>query len=294
MHIYRNDGLLSGNFGHEAVGVVAELGYGVEGLSLGQRVGVSAIAGCGHCHECREGRYTWCNDYKFFCNMHAEFFVIPALACHSLPDSVPSDVGVLITGDGLGVPYHTSTKIGGSEIKNVAVFGLGPVGLGEVMFQSYLGRRVIGVDRSIERLALAKRLGADQVISADEGRDIAGLINELTEGEGADVCIEAAGVPATVSQCFAAVRKGGTVVFNGEQPAIPLSPSDDFIRRDITAIGSWFYHFREFPEMLALYMAGMPVSSLITHRYSIDAADEAFRVMSEGRSGKVLLTYETC
>ncbi len=291
MHVYRKEGVPSGNFGHEAAGVVAEIGEGVQGLDVGLRVGVSAIAGCGTCSECREGRYTWCNDFKFFCNMHAEYFVIPTLACHRLPEDVPWEVGVLITGDGLGVPYHTSTKIADPKIKVVAVFGLGPVGLGEVLFQSHLGRRVIGVDRSPERLALARRLGAGDVVSADEGVDVVAKIRELTQGEGADVCIEAAGVPATVPGCFASARKGGTVVFNGEQPALPLSPSDDFIRRDITAVGSWFYHFREYPDMLALYRKGLPVASLITHRFPIDQADEAFRLMSQGKTGKVLLAY---
>jgi propanol-preferring alcohol dehydrogenase len=112
----------------------------------------------------------------------------------------------------------------------------------------------------------------------------------LTDGVGADVCIEAAGVPATVKQCFAAVRTGGYVLFNGEQPTVELSPSNDFIRRDITAIGSWFYHFGEYPQMLALHRAGCPIGSLITHRFPLERANEAYRMM-EGKSGKILLDY---
>lgn len=287
---YRKAGYPTGNMGHEGAGTVVELGPGVETLEIGQRVGVSAIAGCGRCAYCRKGQYTWCPDYKFYDNMHAEYFVIPALACHSLPDDVPWDVGVLITGDGLGVPYHTSTKIQDNDIRSVAVFGLGPVGLGNVMLQTYLGRQVIGIDRSPVRLELARKLGAVHTIPADEGTDVVSAVRALTDGCGADVCIEAAGVPATAKQCFAAVRTAGCVVFNGEQPAVELSPSEDFIRRDITAIGSWFYHFREYAEMLALYRQGLPVRSLITHRFPLEQAANAFRVM-EGQSGKVLLEY---
>jgi len=76
---------------------------------------------------------------------------------------------------------------------------------------------------------------------------------------------------------------------NGEQGPVPLSPSDDFIRRDITALGSWFYQAREVPRMMALYRRGLDVESLITHRYPLAAGDEAFREFAAARTGKVLL-----
>lgn len=290
MHGYHGSGYPAGNMGHEAAGVVAELGVGVDTLSVDDRVGVSAIAGCGHCDFCAAGQYTWCPNYTFHDNMHAEFFVIPALACHKLPDDVPWEVGVLITGDALGVPYHTSTKIRSEDIREVAVFGLGPVGLGAVLLQTFLGRRVLGIDRSPERLELARRLGAVHTILADGDTDVPARVRALTGERGADVCIEAAGVPITAKQCFAAVRTGGTVVFNGEQPSVELSPSEDFIRRDITAVGSWFYHFHEYTDMLALFRSGLRVDSLITHTFPLAEAGDAFQVM-EGKSGKVLLDY---
>ena len=290
MHGYHGQGYATGNMGHEAAGVVAELGAGVDTLCVGDRVGVSAIAGCGHCEFCARGRYTWCPDYTFHDNMHAEFFALPALACHKLPDDVPWEVGVLITGDALGVPYHTSTKLRAEDIRRVAVFGLGPVGLGAVLLQTFLGRQVIGIDRSPERLELARGLGATHTILADGDTDVPARVRALTDGRGADVCIEAAGVPVTARQCFAAVRTGGTVIFNGEQPSVDLSPSEDFIRRDITAIGSWFYHFHEYADMLALYRDGLAVRSLITHVFPMAQAADAFQVM-EGKSGKVLLDY---
>jgi threonine dehydrogenase-like Zn-dependent dehydrogenase len=291
MHNYRKEGTTDGNLGHEAAGLVEELGEGVETLSIGQRVGVSAIAGCGHCAECRQGRYTWCADFKFFGNMHAEYFVIPALACHVLPEDVPWRVGVLITGDGLGVPIHTSYKIAGREITTIAIFGLGPIGLGNALLQKYLGRTIIAVDRAPYRLELATKLGA-LAVAADEGVDLPARIRELTGGKGADVCIEAAGSPLTAKLCFNSCRKGGIVVFNGEQPALELSPSEDFVRRDITAVGAWYYHFNEYPEMLRLFRAGLAVSTLITQRYPLEDAAEAFRAMDEGRSGKIVLEYQ--
>ncbi|MDR1281276.1 MAG: zinc-binding dehydrogenase [Opitutaceae bacterium] len=307
------DGRPYGNLGHEAAGVVVAFGPGAGDitspvtrapLEIGDRVGVSAIAGWpGENPSVSDphyiaGRYTWCDKFTFHCDMHADYFTIPAQACHVLPDDIPWDIGVLITGDGLGVPYHTSTKLaalpGPVGQQTVVIFGLGPIGLGNVLMQTHLGRRVIGVDRAPGRLELARRLGAAHTIdagSATNATDIPAAVKKLTNNTGADIAIESAGVPATARLCFASVRKGGTVLFNGEQPALELSPSEDFIRRDITATGSWFYHFCEYPDMLAHARNGLPVASLITHRFPLAEAAGAYHVMQSGLSGKVLLTY---
>ena len=290
LHSYRGDGLPQGNSGHEAVGTVVKLGEGVASLEIGQRVGVSAIAGCGNCAYCARGQYTWCPGWKFYGNMHAERFLAAANACHPLPDNVAWEAGVLLTGDGLGVPYHTSTKISSPEIQTVAVFGVGPIGLGNVLVQAHLGRRVIAVDVYAARLAMAKHLGASDVVNAKEVESAA-QVRILTGGAGADACIEAAGRPETALACFAAVRTAGTVVFNGEQGALPISPSDQFIRRDITAVGAWFYHFSEFGRMLELYRNGLRILDLISHRYPVMEAAAAFEKFSSGQSGKVILNY---
>jgi threonine dehydrogenase-like Zn-dependent dehydrogenase len=291
MHAWRGPGFAGGNLGHEAAGTISATGPGCTRLTVGQRVGVSAIAGCGSCAECAAGRYTWCAARTFHPHMHAEFFAIPERACHVLPADIPWDVGVLISGDGLGVPWHTASKLRDPAIRSVAVFGLGPIGLGSVLVQARLGRRVIGIDRSPERLALAQRLGAAAVVDAAATADVPAAVRALTGGAGADACIEAAGIPITAKQCFAAVRTAGTVVFNGEQPEVALSPSDDFIRRDITAVGSWFYHFGEYPDMLAQARAGLRVADLVTHRFPLAESAAAFQAMADGRSGKVLLEY---
>jgi len=290
LHSYRGEGSQKGNSGHEAVGTVVELGEGVSSLSVGQRVGVSAIAGCGECSYCAKGQYTWCPNHKFYGSMHAERFLASANACHPLPEDISWEVGVLLTGDGLGVPYHTSTKITAPDIQTVAVFGVGPIGLGNVLVQAYLGRRVIAIDLSTTRLGIAEHLGASSVVNAKEVEPVE-QVRTLTGGAGADVCIEAAGRPETALACFAAVRTAGTVVFNGEQSALPISPSNHFIRRDITAMGSWFYHFSEFGKMLELYRNGLRVKDLISHRYPFLEAAAAFEMFSSARSAKVLLDY---
>jgi len=292
LHGYRGAGRAVGNSGHEAAGTVIALGDGVTTLQVGQRVGLCAVVGCGQCAECTAGRYTWCSSYKVYSDMHAEQIVIPAHGCHPLPDNVSWQAGVLLSGDGLGVPYHTGTRLTDPALKTIAVFGVGPIGLGHTLLQSFYGRQVIAVDIATARLDYAAELGATYLADASAGDPVA-QIRELTGGQGADVCIEAAGRPETLKQCFAAVRTNGTVVMNGEQPSVDLSPSQDFIRRDITAFGSWFYHYGEFPAMLALYRQGLPVEKLVTHTFSCNDADRAFAAFAAGRTGKVLLGWDS-
>lgn len=287
MYRYRGDGVAGGNSGHEAVGRVAALGAGVRNLQVGQRVGVSAVVGCGNCLECQAGRYTWCDDNQIYSQMHAEQFVIPAHACRILPDDLPWEEAALLTGDGLGVPYHTYKRTKYPGIDAVVVIGLGPIGLGNVLLQSFIGRRVIGVDIVDYRLQLARQLGADVVIKSDE--TLIEQIRELTDGIGADVAIMCAGRAEAVADAFLAARKGGTVVFNGELNQEVLAPSRDFNRRDITAIGCWYYHFHDFPDMLALYHKGLDVAKLITHQFPLSEGDAAFERFSRGLTGKVLL-----
>ena len=290
LHTYRGEGSAQGNTGHEAVGTVVQLGEGVLNLEIGQRVGVSAIAGCGKCSYCQQGQYTWCSKYKFYGSMHAERFLAAANACHPLPDDITWEVGLLLSGDGLGVPYHTSTKIASPAVRSVAVFGVGPIGLGNVLVQTYLGRQVVAVDICAYRLEMAKRLGAVHLVNAGEV-DPVEQVRQFSGGAGVDVCIEAAGKEETALACFAAVSTGGTVVFNGEQGPVPISPSEHFIRRDITAVGAWYYHFFEYHKMLELYRNGLRLQDLISHRYPFRDAGAAFEKFSSAQSGKVLLRY---
>ena len=290
MSCYRGDGLAEGNPGHEGVGIVERLGPGVSGLREGERVGACAVAGCGVCPACREEKYTWCPNWKFYGSMHAEKFLVSAKACRVLPDDLDWDNGTLLSGDGFGVPFHTARNVLVSPVESVAVFGAGPIGLGNLIMQKSLKRRVFVADLSEERLRIAEALGADGVFHPGRCR-VPDAVKMRTEGRGADLCIESAGRPATVKSCFETVRTGGQVIFNGEQGDVTFSISEDFIRRDITATGSWFFHFSEFEDMLAAWRSGVAIGALISHRFPFEDAAEAYRLFSEGRTAKILLCY---
>ena len=290
MHAYRGDkGHPTGNPGHEAAGVIIDPGDSPIWRE-GDRVGVSAVQGCGECRECRAGRYTFCPQRPpgKGPGWHAEYLVARGLACIRLPDDVSFDLGVLLTGDGLGVPYHVSRQTKPQPGETVAVFGVGPVGLGNVLVNTFLGCRVIAVDLSATRLKFAREVGAWKTINAGED-DPAEAIRRLTGGRGAEICLECAGRPETVKSALQCVATNGRVMCVGEHPRIEISPSGDLIRRDISLSGSWFYHFREAPEMLELYRHGLPVERLITHRFPLEQADEAYRLFAAGEAGKVIL-----
>ena len=284
---YRGKGMAGGNSGHEAVGTVVALGDSVTSPAAGQRVGVSAVIGCGDCPECASGRYTWCKSVGSRSRMHAEQFAIAAHACSPLPDDLPWEEAALLTGDGMGVPWHSAKKIDRVDINTIVVMGLGPIGLGNVLLQAHLGRRVIGVDILDYRVELAAQLGADVTINADDS--LIDRIMDLTDGEGADVAIDCAGQRASVANSFLAVRRGGTVVFNGESMEEMLAPSRDFNRREIWAVGCWYYFMSEVPEMFDLWRKGLDVTRLITHRFALADAPTAFDLFSRGLTGKVLL-----
>ena len=285
------------NGGHEAAGVVVAVGAGCSRLRPGDRVGISAVQGCGACAHCAQGHYTYCERHRVLSGLHAEYALSQELGCHVLPADVPWEAGVLLTGDGLGVPYHVWRRLGGCVGPGavVAVFGVGPVGLGNVLVQARLGARVAAVDTSAYRLSLAQSLGATWAIPAQGGgggaEGTAALAAALRAacGGAPDVCLECAGRQPTLFAALEAVRTGGTVVCVGEQGAAPISPSAHLIRRDITLMGSWFTHFSEYPAMLHLYRSGWPVADLITHRYALADAPQAYAAFAAGRTAKTLL-----
>lgn len=287
MHGYRAAYEQTFNGGHEVSGIVVDAGVSRR-LRVGDRVGVHAVWGCGACRWCDAGQYTYCDARTTCPGTHAERLAAPEHVCLRLPDDVSFDLGVLLTGDGIGVPYHVARRIGTRGGDIVCVFGAGPIGLGNILMQSFLGAEVIAVDVNDYRLELARQCGAAQTINPSSV-DVVAAVTEMTRGELADKCIEAAARPDTLKMALRLVGKAGTVVAVGEQGDVPISPSGDLIRKDVTLMGSWFYHYAEYGDMLALYRRGLRVDKLITHRMPLLEADAAFALFAAGRAGKVIL-----
>ncbi|MCC6442719.1 MAG: zinc-binding dehydrogenase [Armatimonadetes bacterium] len=287
MHAYRGDHALDGNPGHEPSGVVVDASRSRRWRD-GDRVGIHAVWGCGACPWCTRGIYTFCDRLSGCPGAHAELMAAPDHVCVPLPDDIPFDVGALLAGDGLGVPYHTSRRLATRGGDTVAVVGCGPIGLGSVLLQSFFGVRVIALDRSRDRLEMARRLGAAEAldVSAD---DPVRAVQHMTQGRLAEAVVEATGRPEGFALALRLVGKAGAVACNGENAEVTLHVGSDLIRRDITVFGSWFYHYREYPEMLELVRRGLAVQDLITARYPLAEAQQAYEDFAALRTAKAIL-----
>lgn len=281
------------NGGHEVVGVVEEAPAGSE-FKAGDRVGARIVEGCGECTFCEQGYDTACLNKRIYAEPggHAEYFRVGVRSAHRVPDGCDWPEGAILTGDGLGVPIRAARRLGDTKGKQVAVLGLGPVGLSNTLVQSWGGARVMGVDISAYRVNLAKELGAEEAVLGGESHDVEQAVMDWTDGRGADIVMIAAGRAEVFKTGFDLVRQQGTIIQVGELEELTFNPSGVFIRREATMMGSWYYASQDWPNMLAAHESGMPYGKLITHRFPFEEAQAAYDTFVSGESGKVVLTYE--
>ncbi|MDI3406874.1 zinc-dependent alcohol dehydrogenase family protein [Streptomyces cavernicola] len=273
--------------GHEAVGTVVETGGDVLGVRPGDRVLISCISACGRCRFCREARYGQCRGGGGWVLGHtvdgtqAEYVRVPFadLSVHPLPSAL-SDQDAVLLADIFPTAYEVGVRNGRVRPGDtVVVVGAGPIGLAAVVTaQLYSPGRIIVVDLAEPRLAAARELGADATVGAREGPER--LVEDLTEGLGADVVVEAVGVPEAFEMCTRMVRPGGRVAnigVHGKPAALHL---EDLWIKDVT-ITTGLVDTRSTPMLLRLMAAGrLPGAELITHRFDLDRMEEAYDVFS--------------
>ncbi|KNE79754.1 MULTISPECIES: zinc-dependent alcohol dehydrogenase family protein [Streptomyces] len=273
--------------GHEAVGVITETGDAVGSFQAGDRVLVSCISGCGRCRYCREGAYGQCLSGGGWILGHlvdgtqAEYVRVPFadLSLHKLPDEVPSEQAILLS-DILPTAYEVGVLNGRvTPGDTVVIVGAGPIGLAAVATaRLYSPGRIVAVDLAQSRLDAAKRLGADDVVQAEE--DVEGFVRGITGGLGADVVMEAVGVPQSFELCTRIVRPGGHVAnigVHGKPAALHL---EDLWIKNLT-ITTGLVDTSSTPALLRMLAAGrLPAAELTTHTFALDAMEEAYDVFS--------------
>jgi propanol-preferring alcohol dehydrogenase len=277
--------------GHEPAGEIVELGAGVEGLQVGDRIAAHLAISCGRCEQCRRGFLMLCPVWKCLGfdvdGGDAEYFVLPAGNALKLPDEVSFVTGALLT-DMVGTQYHTQKHLevrGGSTL---AVFGLGPMGAAAVMVGNAFGADVVAVDLLEERLELATSLGAALAISSKD-QDAVAAIREFTKGRGVDVAIDCSGAPPAQNAALDVARKQGAVAFVGESRATQINPSDQIIRKLLTVVGGWYFPVWEFGDIARFVTRHeLPVERLVTHRYPLADAAEAFRAFDHRETEKAV------
>jgi alcohol dehydrogenase len=287
--------------GHEAVGTVEAVGAGVKTVKIGDRVLVSCITSCGACRFCREGRYGQCLGGGGWILGHkidgtqAEYVRVPFAdtSTYPVPPGV-ADEQILMLADILPTGYEVGVLNGTVQPGDVvAVVGAGPVGLAAIMgARLFSPSHIVAIDLADSRLEAAKRFGADVVVN-NSREDAEAIIAELTGGLGADVTIEAVGLPATFEQAVRLARPGGHIAnigVHGEPVTLHL---EELWIRDVT-ITTGLVDTYTTPTLLRLVMSHqLDAARFVTHHFTLDEFEKAYDVFARaGDTGalKVVLT----
>jgi L-iditol 2-dehydrogenase len=280
--------------GHEFAGTVDALGDGVQDVGVGDRVAVFPLLWCGTCPACEEGKYVQCADYDYLGSRSdggfAEYVVAPTRNLVVVPDDVSLEDAAMT--EPAAVALHALKRAGGtSPGETVVIFGAGPIGLMAAQWARAMGAsQVIVLDLVPEKLAMSRALGFE--LSFDvRARDAVDIINDLTSGQGADLCIEGAGVPPTFVQALTATRRGGRTVILGNPAGdvtLPASLISQLMRREVTVCGTWNSQYSACgcaddwrTSLEAMSNAALVLKPLVTHIVSLADAEAALVMMHE-------------
>ena len=283
--------------GHEPCGVVAERGPGVSEADapIGQRVMVHHYKGCGRCKHCRVGWAQLCRQGIVVYGMtghggHAPFMSVPAYTLVPLPEPLGFAAGAAIS-CGTGTAYGALKRLDVSGRDTLAVFGQGPVGLSATMLGRAMGARVIAIDVAPERLALGREFGAEAVVNAREADPVAAL-RELTHGEGVETAMDCTGNPEARVAAVRSAATWGRVAFVGEGNTTTFDISQDMIRRQLTIHASWTFSSAGQAECARFVVdRRIPLERLLTHRFTLEQADEAYRLFDTQTTGKGFFAF---
>jgi 6-hydroxycyclohex-1-ene-1-carbonyl-CoA dehydrogenase len=274
--------------GHEASGIVEEVGVDVENVKAGQRVLIPAVLTCGKCRFCRMGKENICSDMKMLGNhfdgAYAEYVAVPSKDVLDLPESIPLAEASIIA-DALSTPYHAvKNRARVRPGDTVAVFGCGGVGINAVQLAAAVGAYVIAVDISDRKLEWATELGAAATINAKSVERPSKAIKKLTGG-GADIAMEVIGNPRTIEEAFESVRVGGRLCVVGYTHEAISIVAGKIMFKELEIVGSLGCPPGEYVPLIRMVELGkIDVSRLVTHRFALDEIQGAFDVMKEGVS----------
>lgn len=307
--------------GHEASGVVEEVGKYVEDLQPGDHVVFVFVPSCGHCAPCSEGRPALCEPgaahngkgdllsgetrlsrngvrllHHVGVSSFAEYATVSRRSLVKIDRELPLDVAGLIgcaVLTGAGAVFNTGdVKPGGST----AIVGLGGVGLAALIGAVAAGAEtIVAVDRLDSKLEFAKSLGATHVFNSDDP-DVIGKVREATKG-GVEAALEFAGSAKALEFSYAITRRGGTTITAGlPHPKAMLSiPAVTLVAEERTLKGSYIgsgVPSRDIPRFLNLYRRGkLPVDKLLTHRMKLDDINEGFDRLADGSAVRQIVEF---
>ena len=278
--------------GHEACGVVEKIGPGVDFPNVGERVAVYTFVSCNNCSECFSGYWMLCKEARCLGfdldGADAELLLVPARNCLEIPNWMDFDTGSLTT-DLLGTTYSAAKRIDVNAEDSVAVFGLGPIGICQVLVCKALGAQVVGIDTVRERLEIGKSLGCDEVLDSTQVSDVKGEINKLLGGLPTK-SIDCSGNARAESESLRCVGNHGKVALVGWGLKAEIEPAGQVITKDLTIRGSWYFNVGDYQKMINLVRSKkLPLEKTITHRFKLDQSAEAFLLFDSKKTLKTVL-----
>ena len=275
-------------FGHEWAGDVVQVAEGMDWPKIGMRVRAGNSAPCLHCTMCQKGKYNLCENMIWLWGAYAEYIKVPSrmvlINMQELPQHLSYEEAAVT--EPLACVLHgvedAQVRLGDT----VAIIGAGPIGLLHLLTVKRIGvRKVIVIDLVDERLDYARKLGADETINGKE--DVVEEVRKLTDGYGADIVIEAIGLPSTWEQALKLVRKGGKVLeFGGCPPGTEIRIDAERLHYgELTLLGTFHttpLHFRKALNLIA--SRTIDVRPLITQKMSLDHIKDAFEVLSTSKT----------
>lgn len=299
LHIYHDDIKLAVNppvvMGHEFSGVIAELGQGVQGWQIGDRVTCETAAYvCGTCLACRAGYYNVCSEKKLIGYVYdgcfASYCVVHESRLHALPENVDFAAGALT--EPLACAVHALlelTRITAGD--TVVITGPGPMGLLSLQLAKAAGGYsiVCGTSQDTQRLAIARSLGADQTIDVQQ-QDALDMVRRMTDGEGADVFIEASGAPPAARMGLDMTRRRGQYTQLGLFGRAFELDFELIAYKEIKVTGSLGQRWNAWRRALAMMARGqVQTGPLVSHKLPITAWQEAFEIFESKQGLKIVL-----
>lgn len=276
-------------FGHEWAGDVVKVGEGVSWLKEGMRVRAGNSSPCLRCKMCQKGDYNLCENMMWLWGAYAEYIKVPARIVMLNTQEIPPN----ITYEEAAVTEPLACVLHGIEKANiklgdtVAIIGAGPIGLLHLQTAKKMGaEKIIISDLVDERLQVAQQLGANETINTKH-EDPIEKIKQFTDGYGADVVIEAIGLPATWEQALKMVRKGGTVLeFGGCPPGTEITVRTELLHYgEVTLLGTFHTTPAHFKKALNLITSGtVKVKPLITRHMKLDEIKNALEILTTSKS----------
>lgn len=282
--------------GHEYSGQIVAVGPGVTDFKVGDRVAIESHKGCGHCTNCKRGRYTICfnygkpetghRHYGFTTNGgYAQYVVNHVSTLYKIADNVSYEEAALVTT--AACVHFAIDNIGGLlGGEQVVVLGPGPIGLMAVQLVKALGAaKVILTGTRGDRLAVGRQLGADVTVNVKE-RDAVQVVREETGGLGAELIIECSGSPEAAAQAIDMARRGARISFVGDPIEMPTINLKKFVLDDLRAAGVRGEGMADCKRSLALLSMGrLQAKPLITHHYPLEQVNDGFDTFTGRKEG---------